>query len=183
MEYRHDAAKGWLSTEITQWRRTFFNIAAKRTLKTLSLPFEVTSGGMQRNPWLPYEKSHQKCSTWCSMRILACRIVHIEDVAIYGWESPGDSSLWTALVSLSFVRRTKRRAFLFKTAPPGLWDSQYLPPISSCVTLGCVMAPVLKAVAVDSKRSGGIPLVLICSHSGRLVAGGDTKGAAVVQTH
>ena len=101
MEYRHDAAKGWLSTEITQWRRTFFNIAAKRTLKTLSLPFEVTSGGMQRNPWLPYENSHQKCSTWCSMRILACRIVHIEDVAIYGWESPGDSSLWTALVSLS----------------------------------------------------------------------------------
>ena len=101
MEYRHDAAKGWLSTEITQWRRTFFNIAAKRTLKTLSLPFEVTSGGMQRNPWLPYEKSHQKCSTWCSMRILACRIVHIEDVAIYRWESPGDSSLWAVLVSLS----------------------------------------------------------------------------------
>ena len=84
-------------------KTNFFNVAAKRTLKTLSLPFEVTSGGMQRNPWLPYEKSHQKCSTWCSMRILACRIVHIEDVAIYGWESPGDSSLWTALVSLSVV--------------------------------------------------------------------------------
>ena len=123
---------------ITQWRRTFFNIAAKRTLKTLSLPFEVTSGGMQRNPWLPYEKSHQKCSTWCSMRILACRIVHIEDVAIYRWESPGDSSLWTVLVSLSFV------SLGFGFSLLSLWGLLSLSALGLCTALARICS-VLRA--------------------------------------
>ena len=69
MEYRHDAAKGWISTEFTQWSRTFFYVAAKWTFKTLSLPFEVTSEVYATKTLASLRKitsEVQQCRTWFS---------------------------------------------------------------------------------------------------------------------